>query len=92
MDVDIPSPGGKEKWMNSNSLAILDNYHLPRKNASFRFVILHGHLWGGKVQMLGIAERQVTGGGGRILQGQKDGDALDMEGFWLCDKSRFRAA
>jgi len=42
--------------------------------------------------MLGIAERQVTGGGGRILQGQKDGDALDMEGFWLCDKSRFRAA
>ena len=32
-------------------LAILDNYHLPRKNASFRLVILHGHLWGGRFQM-----------------------------------------
>ena len=32
-------------------LAILDNYHLPRKNASYRLVILHRHLWGGRFQM-----------------------------------------
>jgi hypothetical protein len=28
-------------------LAICDNYHLPRENASFHLVILHGLLWGG---------------------------------------------
>jgi len=38
-----------------------NNYHLPRENASFRFVILHGHLWGGRFQMAGV-ERQVSGG------------------------------
>jgi len=32
---------------NSEDLARFDNYHLPRKNASYHLVILHGHLWGG---------------------------------------------
>ena len=44
--------------MDSSSLAIINNYHHPRKNASFRFVILHGHLWGGKFQMAVVGERQ----------------------------------
>ena len=71
MDVDIPSPGGKEKWMNSNSLATLDNYHLFRKNASYHLVIWHRHLWGGRFQMPMIEERQVTGGNGRDPLGRK---------------------
>jgi hypothetical protein len=49
---------------------MIDNYHLPRKNATFRFVILHGHLWGGRFQMAGVGERQVTGGNGRGHQAE----------------------
>jgi hypothetical protein len=37
----------EDKWMDSSSLAMIDNYHLTRKNARYGFVILHGHLWGG---------------------------------------------
>jgi hypothetical protein len=37
--------------MDSGLLATCDNYHLPRKNASYRFVILHGHPWGGRFQV-----------------------------------------
>jgi len=32
---------------NSEDLAMVENYRLPRKNASYRFVILSRHLWGG---------------------------------------------
>ena len=39
-------------------LATLDNYHLPRKNASYRFVILRGHLWGERFQKAGVGGRQ----------------------------------
>jgi len=74
--------------MDSRSLAIFDNYHLPRKNARFDFIIWHGHLWGGRFQMSGVGERQVTTG---ILQAQKDGDDLNMEGFWRFDNFRIRA-
>jgi hypothetical protein len=45
-------------------LATIDNYHLPRKNASFRFVIWHGHPWGGRFQMAVIGERLANGGNG----------------------------
>ena len=37
---------------------MIDNYHLPRENATFRFVIWHGHLWGGRFQMAGVGYRQ----------------------------------
>jgi len=50
--------------MDSSSLAMINNYHLTRKNTSYRFVILHGHLWGGRFQMAGVGERLVTGGTG----------------------------
>jgi hypothetical protein len=35
---------------------MIDNYHLPRKNASYRFVIWHWHPWGGKFQAPMIEE------------------------------------
>ena len=65
MGQQIKTLGAKEKRMDSRSLAICDNYHLPRKNASYRFIILHRHLWGGRFQMSGVGERQVTGENGR---------------------------
>ena len=46
-------------------LATFDNYHLPRENASFHIIILHGHPWRGRFQMAGVGERQVTGENGR---------------------------
>jgi hypothetical protein len=46
-------------------LASFDNYHLPRKNASFDIIIWHWHLWGGRFQMAVMGERQVTGESGR---------------------------
>jgi len=46
-------------------LAIIDNYHLSRKNASFDIIILRVYLWGGRFQMSVIGERVVTGGNGR---------------------------
>jgi hypothetical protein len=52
-------------FVSLNIASMIDNYRLPRKNASFRFVILHGHLWGGRFQMAVIAERQVAGGNGK---------------------------
>jgi len=70
------------------SLAILDNYHLPRKNASYHLVILRGHLWGERFQMAVIGERQFYGGNGRNLSGQV---RMDMGAFWLSDKFRIRA-
>jgi len=54
---------------------MIDNYHLTRKNATFRFVILHRHLWGERFQMTVIGERQVTGGNGRNFS--------ELEG-WRC--------
>jgi len=39
-----------------------------------------------------IGERQVTGENGRIFQTEKSRYALVMEGFWLGDKFRVRAA
>ena len=42
----VPRSGGTAAY-----LAMIDNYHLPRENTSFRFVILHRHLWGGRFQM-----------------------------------------
>ena len=38
-----------------------------------------------------IGERQVAGGNGKNPSGLKAGDAVDMEGFWRCDKFRIRA-
>ena len=35
----------------SELLARFDNYHLPRKNATFDLHIWHWHLWGGRLQM-----------------------------------------
>jgi hypothetical protein len=35
---------------------MIDNYHLPRKNATYHLVIWHGHLWGGKSQAPMIEE------------------------------------
>jgi len=52
-------------------LAILDNYHLPRKNACYHLVILRWHLWGGRFQMSVMGERQVTGWIGRGPSGQE---------------------
>jgi len=56
-------------------LAILDNYHLTRKNANFHIVIWHGHPWGGRFQMAGVGERLVAGANGRGPSGQEG---------WLC--------
>jgi hypothetical protein len=39
------------------------------KNATFRFVILHAPLWGGRFQMAVTGERRVTGGNGRKSSG-----------------------
>jgi len=52
-------------FKNSRSLAMFNNYHLPRKNASYHLIILRGHVWGGKFQMAAMGERQVTSGNGR---------------------------
>jgi len=57
---------------------MFDNYHLPRKNTSYRFVIWHGHLWGGRFQMAGIGERQVTGGMAGGAPGQDAGYLLNI--------------
>jgi hypothetical protein len=57
---------------------MIATYHLPRKNASFRFVILHQHLWGGRLQMAGVGGRQVTGGNGRGPSGQEAGYLLNI--------------
>jgi hypothetical protein len=42
-----------------------DNYPLIRKNSRFDPHILRGHLWGEKVPVSVIGERQDTGGNGR---------------------------
>ena len=57
---------------------MINNYHLPRKNTSYRFVILHGHLWGGRFQVVVIRGRQVDGGMVGILQALQARDALIM--------------
>jgi hypothetical protein len=64
--------------LKATSLAMIDNYRLSRKNASFRFIILHGHLWGGRFQMSVIGGRQVTGWIGRGLPGQEAGYPLNI--------------
>jgi len=61
-------------------LATCDNYHRPRKKASYHLVILHGHLWGGRVRVAVIEERQVTGGNGRNPSGQ---EGWISSGFWI---------
>jgi hypothetical protein len=50
---------------------MVDNYHLTRKNASFDFLILHQHLWGGRFQMSMVGERQIIRGKGRSFAGQE---------------------
>jgi hypothetical protein len=57
---------------------MIDNYHLPRENATFRFVIWHGHLWGGRFQKAVIGGRQVTGWIGRGPPGQEAGYPLNI--------------
>jgi len=61
---------------------MIDNYHLPRKNASYHIVILHGHLWGGRFQVAVIWERRVTSENskcsGRGPPGQEAGYLLDI--------------
>jgi len=52
----------------SEYLAIINNYHLPRKNASYRFVILRGDLWGGRFQMAVIGGARVPAGTKGIFQ------------------------
>jgi hypothetical protein len=59
--MDIPPPGvemsqlAKKNWGEKRNgwvaghLAMFDTYHLTRKNASYRFVIWHGHPWGGTI-------------------------------------------
>jgi hypothetical protein len=44
---------------------MIDNYHITRENATFHIIIWHWHPSGGRFQMSGVAERQVTGGNGR---------------------------
>ena len=51
--------------VDAHYLAMSDNYHLPRKNASFHLAILRRHLWGGRFQIAVLGERQVTGVNGR---------------------------
>jgi len=72
---------------------MINNYHLPRKNTSFRFVILHGHLWGGRFQM------SVMGGTPRLPAGTSGGHQVeksiysqDMQIFWLGDNCRIMEA
>ena len=48
-----------------------DTYHLPRKNASYHLVILHGPLWGGRFQLLKIEGGQEAGGNSRNPSGRK---------------------
>ena len=48
------------KNLFSQSSCIFDNYHHPRKNASFHMIILHRHPWGGIFQLL-----KIGGGWGR---------------------------
>jgi len=48
--------------------ASFDNYHLPRKNASFDIIIWHRHLWGGRFQMAGVGERLVIGWNGGVFR------------------------
>jgi hypothetical protein len=44
---------------------MIDNYHLSRKNGSYHLVILRGHLWGERFQMVVMGERQVADGNGK---------------------------
>jgi hypothetical protein len=69
---------------NDTLPAMIDNYHLTRENATFRFVILHGHLLGGIFQMSVIGGRQVTGGNGR--------NPLGQEGYISSEYERFLAS
>jgi len=71
----------KEKWMDRISLAMIDNYHLTRKNATFRFVILHRHPWGGRFRVLKIEGGQNTGEKDRNPSGQEADYPLNMEVF-----------
>ena len=57
-------------------LAILDNYHLPRKNASFDNIIWHGHLWGGTFQMAVMWE---TPGYRREWEGAFRSESIDKQ-------------
>ena len=60
---------GQGVMRGSDYLAMIDNYHLTRKNATFRFVIWNGQLWGERFQMAVIGERLGTGGNGREPSG-----------------------
>ena len=80
--VPIPPPGmeisqlaikleWKKKWRDRRQLAIINNYHLPRKNASFDNIIWHGYPWGERFQMAVVGGRQVTGWNDRDHSDQK---------------------
>jgi len=49
---------------------MIDNYQLPRKNASFHMIILHRHPLGGKFQLLKIEGGQEAEGNGRNFSGR----------------------
>jgi len=56
---------------------MFDNYHLPRENATFRFVIWHGHLWGGRLQMAVIGDARLPAEMAGGLQVEKSRYTLD---------------
>ena len=53
---------------------MIDNYHLPRENASFHIVIWHGHMWGVRFQMAVIGVARLPAGLAGIFQAKKCGD------------------
>jgi hypothetical protein len=53
-------------------LAMFDSYHLPRENASFRFVILRGQLWGERFQVSAFQRRRIVGRADRGSLGGKE--------------------
>jgi len=52
-------------------LATINNYHLPRTKSRYYPNILHGHLWGGRFQLLKIEGGQEAEGNGRNPSGRK---------------------
>lgn len=54
------------------SLAILDNYRLPRKNDSYHLVIWNGQLWGERFQTSAFQRRRIVGRADRGSLGGKE--------------------
>ena len=51
---------------------MIDNYHLPVKNASLHIVIWHGHLWGERFQVSAFQRRRIVGRADRGSLGGKE--------------------